>query len=117
MRSKFKEFEARMSRNSVLRALGLRLDINKVESLEEYVILLIETCGELSKETVALRENVEVLGRMAHLMRVMTDTMARYSHQESGVEDEEEIELLTDGLDTLRDVAGLMFDMSKLMAQ
>lgn len=98
-------------------AMGFTSDVNKVESLQEYMTHLNELCRKLQKETIILKENVAVLGRMANLMWLMTMTMGRYSHQESGVDDEEEIELLTDNLMTLGDVAHLMFDMSQLMVQ
>lgn len=100
---------------SKLKALGLKKKANQVEFLQEHVRLLNETCRKLKNETIVLKENVAVLGRMANVMWLMTMTMVRYSHQESEISDEDEIELLTDNLETLGDVADLMLDMSQLM--
>jgi hypothetical protein len=116
MRPEIARLEALKNPQLQLRALGLRSKVNHVESLQEHVRLLKETCRKLKSEKIALEENVAVLGRMANLMWVMTMTMVRYSYQDSGISDEDEIELLMDNLEMLRDVASLMDEMSELMA-
>ena len=70
--------------------------------------LLIETCGKLKNETNVLKKNMEVLGRMANLMESIGIMMVKYSYQELRINNEDEIELLTDNLETLGDVADLL---------
>jgi hypothetical protein len=117
MRPELKRLEVLEDRELELRALGLRSKVNQVDSLQENVRLLNETCRKLKNETIVLKENVAVLGEMANLMWLMTMTMVRYSHQDMKIDDDVEIELLTENLETLGDVADLMSDMSQLMAR
>ena len=70
--------------------------------------LLIETCGKLKNETNVLKKNMEVLGKMANLMESIGIMMVKYSYQELRINNEDEIELLTDNLETLGDVADLI---------
>lgn len=117
MRPEFNRLEMLRDPGSGLRALGSRSKVNHVESLQEHVRLLNEACKKFHNKTIVLKENVAVLGEMANIMRLMTVTMARYSREDSELEikDENLIELLMDGLETLGDVADLMFNMSQLM--